>query len=158
MKKIFNIITFVSFVIFLFTGFCGYSGNPVDPPKPVSNAATVTLPSPSSTDECSDLMSEVEVTVYVTFTECPDYDCCYPGECSFNICIYDYLLNELGCRTWDPQRCQYEFPDIRAEENTYIYARLVLLGSCNCSYNGTFAYELVPQGGGDVPINNTYCP
>jgi len=158
MKKKIYILAFVSLAFLLLTGISGYSVNPVDPPKPVSNAATVTLPSVPPTDECSDLMSEVEVTVYVTFTECPDYDCCYPSNCSFNICIYDYLYNELDCQIWDPERCQYIFYDIRAEEGTYIRARLVLQGSCNCSYNETYASGYVPQGGGDVPINTTYCP
>jgi len=158
MKKILNIITFASFVIFLLNGLYGYSGNPVDPPKPGSTAATVTLPAASPTNECSDLMSLVPVTVYVTFTDCPDRDCCYPKDCSFNICIYDNVGNELGCKPWDPETCQYVFTGIRAEENTNIGAKLVLLTSCICNFNEDQAFGMVPQGGGDVPINTTYCP
>jgi len=161
MKKKIYILAFVSLAFLLLTGISGYSVNPVDPPlKPVSNAAAVTVPSVSPTDECSDLMSLVPVTVYVTFTDCPDYDCCYPRDCSFNFCIYDNLYNELDCKSWDPEaNCQLTFTGIRAEEGYPLRGKLVLLTSCDCEFNDDFMNSgNVPPGGGSVYINTTYCP
>jgi len=159
MKKIY-ILAFASLAFLLLTGISGYSVNPVDPPKPASTAATVTLPSPSPTDECSDLRSLVQVTVIVTFTDCPDRDCCYPKDCSFNICIYDDAMIELECKGWSPGTCQYTYTGIRAEEATSIYAHLVLFTSCICEYNEVYAQSTntVPIGGGTVYITTTYCP
>jgi len=159
MKKKIYILAFASLAFFLLTGISGYSVNPVDPPKPISNAAAVTFSAPSPTDECSDLMSLVDVTVYVTFTECPDYDCCYPRNCSFNYCIYDYLGNELDCKAWTPDDCQLTFTGIRGEEGTKIRGKLILLTSCICEYNDDIAESTtIPTGGGSVDITTTYCP
>jgi len=158
MKKIFNIITFATLVIFLFIGFYGYSGNPVDPPKPVSNAATVTLPSASPTDECSDLMSLVPITVNVTITDCPDYKCQYPGLCNVDICVYEGITLK-ACQDFNPNQCSYTFDNLRAEEGNTMYCHFVVTPSgCLTGYfDGWSQGSQVPLGGGTVNLYIAWC-
>jgi len=156
-KKIY-ILTFASLAFLLLTGISGYSVNPVDPPKPVSNAATVTLPSTPPTDECSDLMSEVEVTVVVTVTDCPDYVCQFPDTCTVKICLIELPSTPLGCTNWDPDRCTYTFYDIRANEGYNICAYFeVTPTGCLTGYNHQSACVQVPIGGGQMNINTEWC-
>ncbi|MBL7113406.1 MAG: hypothetical protein ISS19_15825 [Bacteroidales bacterium] len=158
MKKLISLLILGCFSLY------GFSINPIDPPaKKGEPVKTITLPSPAATEECSDSRSLVDVTVYVTFTDCPDYDCDYPAYCTFDICIYDQNGTTLiGCTEFDLKTCQYEIGGLRAEEDHYLKARLVLTSSppCNSSYNTSDATSInkVPFGGGTVYINTTYCP
>jgi hypothetical protein len=149
-------------IILGFTSLYGFSVNPVNPPATTGTEVKPNaLPLPSTADKCSELMSIVVVTVTVTFTDCPYYDCCYPDGCSFEICIYDQSGQLIDCQTFDPEKCQYTFANIRAEEGSYLKAKLVLLNSCPCSssFNDEFASSgLIPLGGGTLYINTTYCP
>jgi len=160
MKKIYNIITFATLVIFLFIGFYGYSGNPVDPPsKPGENTKVIAQPSPSQTDECSGLRSDVPITVIVNITDCPDYKCQFPGSCTVKICVYEGP-NLLACQTWDPENCTpYTFDNLRAEESATIRCRFEVTPSgCLTGYNDGWSNGVpVPPGGGTLDLYNTWC-
>lgn len=139
----------------------GFAVTPIDPPekKDTSNL-TIALPIPVATNQCSDSRGDiVEVTVYVTFTDCPDYDC-EAKDCSFNICIYDYYYNLLDCQPFDPKECDYTFTGIRATEGEFLRAHLVEVGQ-PCQQNYYAGYPLstntVPIGGGNVYIETHLC-
>jgi len=157
-------MAFTSLVIFLFMGLYGYSVNPVDPPsKPGENTKVIAQLSPSQTDECSDMLSLVPITVIVTFTDCPDYVCEYPGLCKVEVCVYEFSTPPtlLGCQIFDPDDCQYTFNGLRANEGADIYAILVVTPSgCLHGYNDDPAYASnnpVPPGGGTMYVSTTYC-
>jgi hypothetical protein len=105
------------------------------------------------------LRSTVTVTVIITITDCPDYTCDYPANCSFNICIYDENYTLIRCQSFDLDQCSYTFEDTRAEEGTYLYSKLVPAFGCSSCYNSNFnkSTGVVPIGGGTVYINQTFC-
>lgn len=156
MKKIISLLILGCFSLY------GFSINPIDPPaKKGEPVKTITQPSPVVTKECSESRGSVEVTVYVTFTDCPDYECEFKT-CEFNICIYDHNYSLITCQTFDPVDCDYTFEDIMAEEYYDLHALIVpkvTLPPCTDDYNDTFADSTypVPQGGGDMYINTTLC-
>jgi len=155
MKKIISLLILGCFSLY------GFSINPIDPPaKKGEPVKTITQPSPVATKECSESRGSVEVTVYVTITDCPDYDCDYPAGCTLELCIYDEHDTKLSCQDYAQENCDYEFEDIMAEVNETLRSRIeVKSGSCSSCYNGGFndASNPVPPGGGDVYINHTFC-
>jgi|GEM_PF-743670 len=159
-----NLEVMKTFVLIFLLGcfsFVGYSIHPIDPPKKGGETdKTVAPPIPVATDQCSESRGDiVEVTVYVTFTDCPDYDCEAKLYCLFYICVYDDNFTQLACKTFDPGKCDYTFVGLRAEEYSSIYARLVPVTSCEHDYNDDYiqSTNTVPVGGGDVYIDTYLC-
>jgi len=153
MKKV------ISSIVLIFICLYGFSVNPVDPPAKTGDEANpFVLPVTSENDECSEMMAEVPVTVIVTFTDCPHYDCEEPFGCLVEVVIYQFGY-EVDRQEWDPDVCQYTFEDIRADEGSTFYGRLeVYPTGCISAYNdGYFNTGTVPLGGGDVYGSTTYC-
>ncbi len=154
MKKI------ISFIVLIFICLYGFSVNPVDPPAKTGDGTNpVVLAVPSENEECSEMMAEVSVTVIVTFTDCPNYECEEPFGCLVELCIYQGP-DLLACQEWDPDICQYTFGDIRADEGSTFYGKLVVSPTnCISGYNDQYFYTTqVPIGGGTIYVNHTYCP
>jgi hypothetical protein len=150
-------------IIMGFLAIYGFSINPIDPPAKPADVVKATVPKSSvTTEEFTELFSLVDVTVIVTFTDCPDYICEYPRNCSFKICIYDNNYNLLACQDFDFGKCQYTFEGIRANEYTTLYSHVeaVTPPGCSSSYNNGFdpSTNQVPSGGGTVYISTQYCP
>jgi len=155
MKKI------ISSIVLVFICLYGFSVNPVDTPaKTGDEAQPVILPLPSENSECSELLTLVPVTVIVTFTDCPDYDCQEPSNCYLEVCVYDPNITEpIGCQPWDPDQCQYTFEDLRATDGAYLNFKLrVTPTGCMTGYNSGVAY-IFPQvtDGGTCYGSSTYC-
>jgi len=153
MKKIISLLILGCFILY------GFSINPIDPPaKKGEPVKTITQPAPVATKDCSESRSMVYCDAYISITDCPDYECDYPFGCSFEICIYDEHDTQLDCKTFDSETCSYTFEDIMAEEGELLQSKLVTPG-CGSCYNGDFndASNIVPLGGGNVYINQTFC-
>ncbi|MBL7137142.1 MAG: hypothetical protein ISS17_00015 [Bacteroidales bacterium] len=157
MKKLISLLILGCFSLY------GFSIHPIDPPaKKGEPVKTITQPAPVVTKECSDSRGDmVEVTVYVTFTDCPDYECDYK-DCIFYLYIYD-AATPIGYTPFDPEQCTYTLEGLRAEEGHYLYSHLVPIGPgpppYSCEYNDGYdqSSNQVPPGGGNVYINTTLC-
>jgi hypothetical protein len=154
MKKIFLFLIFGCISLYCFTG------NPKDPAiKVVEFDQTFIQLSPLMVEQSSNTEGLVEVTIYVSFNDCPGYDC-EAKDCAFEICVYDYNYTLLDCQPFDPDQCDYEFEGIRATETYKPWAKLVpVYQQCNHQYNNSYieALNAVPMGGGDVYIDTYLC-
>lgn len=160
-----NLEAMKTFVLIFLLGcfsFVGYSIHPIDPPKKGGETdKTVAPPIPVATDQCSGSTSVVPVTVEVTITDCPDYDCSLPGPtCNIQLCIYQDDCNgsPLACTTFYPDTCSYRI-EVRAEEYSTLYSKLVVTG-CTNHWNTVCisCSPVVPPGGGTVYCNREFCP
>jgi len=158
MKKLILLLLIGCFSLF------GYSENPIKPIKK-SDATGKTVSSPGSVaqDQCSGSTSMVPVTVEVTITDCPDYDCSLPGPtCTQQLCIYeesyDCSAQPLSCTTFYPDTCSYRI-EVRAEEGHTLYSKLVVTGCTNHWNNACIQCNPdVPLGGGTVYCGRDFCP
>jgi hypothetical protein len=149
MKKIFL------FFIFGCISLYGFAVNPIDPSSKTGDDIKIT--SPSAKNECSELLTLVDVVITVTFTDCPGYSCSYPANCTFDICIYDANYNLVECQSFSRLTCSYVFRE-RMQDDQDFYAHLVRTsGSCT-GYNQGYTKGHIPVGGGNVSINTTFCP
>ena len=155
MKKI------ISSIVLVFICLYGFSVNPVDPPAKTGDEANpVILPIPSENDECSELLTLVPVTVIITFTDCPDYECEEPFGCDVDICVYDpNYPDDPYCQPWDPDVCQYSFEDIRVSDGIVLSCKLVVTpAGCISGYNSGSTSILPPvTSGATLYANTTYC-
>ncbi|MEI6901114.1 MAG: hypothetical protein WCL00_14655, partial [Bacteroidota bacterium] len=140
-----------------------FSINPVDPPvKTGEDVKTTTLQQAASQrtapqEECSELFSIVNVTVNINITDCPNYTCEAKRNCTFHIYLYQGGIY-LGRVAFDPTVCYYPInvrPDDAGGQITIIF--VADPPGCSNSYNNSPVYYSVPEGGGTINADITFC-
>ena len=154
MKKILLILSILGFIQI----YC-IAGNPDNPPYVLHDG--IQSISPGTTEvgnNCLALLSVVDVTVHLTVTDCPDYECEAKDSCSFHINLYSNY-NYIGNFDFNPKVCSYE-GDFRASEGYPVIAIFVADNppGCNQPFNNIPSQSaIVPQGGGDMYISIKFC-